>query len=134
MSRRVLSAVLGCFGLLAVQLAVASATEAVGRDQLVGTWTSTDNDGSHQILSIHGGGSGTYAMELYDDVASRACGGAPARISGTGQTVDDLLTMRGALTCSPGGNVFRPHVVLEFQFDPQTGLITDFSGVVWSRS
>lgn len=132
--RRAGAGLAGLLVLAAVQVGLAPPGDAVDRDQLIGTWTSTDTDGSSQWLAIRGGGSDTYAMTLYDEVASSACGGAPARVAGTGRTDGDELTMSGTLTCAPGGNVFRTRLSLAFTYDVATGTLTDFSGVVWHRS
>jgi len=134
MSRRTPLVVAGVLIVLIAQVVLATGSRAVDRTQLLGVWTSVDTDGSHQSLTIRGGGSNSYAMFLYDDAASSACGGAPARVTGSGSAAGDVLTMRGTLTCAPGGNVIRSRLSLEFAYDEATGTLTDFSAVVWQRT
>ena len=118
---------------MAVSLQGTSA-QAANSSPLLGTWISTDLDGSSQSMAINGGGSGHYAMFLYDDSATTACGGAPARVIGNGSGDGDQLHMQAALTCQPGGNVFRIRLGLDFQYDPSTDTLSDLDGVVWHRS
>lgn len=107
--------------------------QAANDSSFLGSWTSVDTDGSNQSLRISGGGSDNYAMFLYDDAAS-VCGGAPARVTGSGTADGDSLVFRGTLSCAGGGNVFRERLVLEFELDSGADTLTDFSGVVWQRS
>jgi hypothetical protein len=113
---------------------ISGSAQAANQGPFLGTWTSVDTDGSDQWLRINGGGSDHYAMYLYDESATVACGGAPARVTGSGTADGDDLLMRGALTCAPGGNVVRGRLALDFHFDSATDTLTDFSGVVWHRS
>ena len=108
--------------------------QAANTSPFLGTWTSTDLDGSSQSLMISGGGSDNYAMFLYDDAATSACGGAPARATGSGSGDGDDLLMQATLSCLPGGNVIRGRIVLDFHYDAATDSLTDFSGVVWQRA
>ena len=101
---------------------------------LSGHWTSIDTDGSSQTLDIMGAGIGPYAMFLFDDSATNACGGAPARFVGTGATDGDTLVMVGTLSCLPGGNVVRHRIAFGFTYSAATGTLTDESGVVWTRA
>ena len=109
-----------------------AATAAPG--DLAGTWTSTDLDGSSQRLDVNGSGNHGYSMFLYDDEATSACGGDPARLTGTGQMDGDTLTMTGSLTCLPGGNVLRFRIDYVFVYSAGADTLTDASGVVWHRA
>ena len=124
--------------LLASTLAVAlggalapAATAAPG--DVAGHWTSIDNDGSSQTLDVRGSGNNVYSMFLYDDSATSACDGDPARLTGTGVLDGDLLVMNGALTCQPGGNPLRFHIDFAFVYSAGSDTLTDLSGVVWHR-
>ena len=101
---------------------------------LSGRWTSTDHDGSHQLLDIRGSGHSTYAMKLFDDSATGACDGMPARVVGPGSVSGNDLLMRGTLVCLPGGNPFRGRISVAFTYSPEADTLTDESGVVWYRS
>jgi hypothetical protein len=107
---------------------------AANDSPFLGTWTSVDLDGSNQSLTISGGGSGNVAVSLYDDAATTACGGAPARFAGSGAVHGNDLVTTGAITCVPGGNPVRGRLSLDFHYDAATDTLTDFSGVVWRRS
>ena len=111
-----------------------SSAQAANESPFLGTWASTDHDGSSQTLGIMGGGSGHFAVSLYDDAATAACGGAPARIAGSGSADGNDLVMVGVLTCVPGGNFLRTRIAIDFHYDSSTDTLTDFSGVVWHRS
>jgi hypothetical protein len=113
-----------------------TASDAVAAQDSVfdGTWTSTDLDGSNQSLSVSGSGQGALAMFLFDDAATNACGGRPARLVGTGVPDGDSLVMSGTLTCVPGGNVLRFRISFGFEYSPATDTLTDESGVTWNRA
>lgn len=115
---------------LVVGLGASPAVAAQG--SLAGTWTSTDNDGSDQTLTITASGRRVYAMSLHDEAAS-LCGGAPALASGSGSVEEDTLLMRAAAVCLPGGNVLRGVIDIGFVQAGADTLIDDF-GVVWSRA
>jgi hypothetical protein len=108
------------------------ATAATG--PLAGTWTSLDTDGSNQTLEIVGTGAHVYAVTYFDDEASSACGGDPARIVGPGFTDGDTITLVGALTCLPGGNHFRTRFTIAYSYDGSTDTLTDDFGVTWDRA
>ena len=101
---------------------------------LAGTWTSIDLDGSSQQLTVNGSGSHRYSMFLYDDEATSACDGNPARLTGTGELDGDTLTMTGSLTCLPGGNALRFRIDYVFVYSAGSDTLTDDAGVVWYRA
>jgi hypothetical protein len=111
-------------------VAAPSAATAAGSG-LIGTWASTDTDGSHQVQTITGSPGGSLTLRYYDDSAS-VCGGPPARLSGHGFAEDDTLVVTGVLVCIPGGNVFG-RISLEVTYVPGADVLTDPSGVVWTR-
>lgn len=88
-------------GMLLAAAAPAAAAQASGG--LAGAWASIDSDGSHQTLDITGTGTRVYSMVYVDDVATGACAGDPARLSGPGHVDDDGVTMVAAFVCLPGG-------------------------------
>lgn len=100
---------------------------------LAGTWTSIDTDGSNQTLDIMGSGRHAYSMIFVDDVATSACDGDPAMLTGPGVVDGDVLVMTGALTCLPGGSLF-PRFTLDFVYDSSTDTLTDGFGIVWHRA
>jgi hypothetical protein len=98
-----------------------------------GTWASIDTDGSNQTLTIRGAGVHTRSMYLYDDMAT-VCGGAPARVLGSGTIDGEVLFMNAVVACTPGGNPLRTRVVIGFSYDAGSDTLADSSGVVWYRS
>ncbi|MFL6206903.1 MAG: hypothetical protein ACJ739_16295 [Acidimicrobiales bacterium] len=81
----------------------------------VGTWESTDTDGSSQTLVLRESGDGDHAMVLHDDAATGACAGAAATISGTGRLQGDgTLVVAAELTCDDGTTP------IPLQGDPET--------------
>jgi hypothetical protein len=108
---------------------------AAQTDAFTGTWTSTDFDGSNQTLTVGGSGTvGRHSVQLFDDSATSACEGAPARVSGLGTVDESTLVMTGTLTCMPGGNPLRFRISIAFEHDAATDTLTDEFGVVWERS
>jgi hypothetical protein len=101
---------------------------------VAGTWTSIDHDGSNQTLDVMGSGNNVYAISLFDDSATSACDGAPAKLVGTGVLDGEELSMRGTVVCLPGGNQFRFRIDFGFEYDAQADTLTDVTGVVWHRS
>jgi len=130
---RVTRALIGITFALGISLPGGNA-QAANDSPFLGTWESVDNDGSNQSLAINGGGSGHFAISLYDDAATVACGGAPALVSGSGTADGNDLNMTAAITCLPGGNFVRGRIAISFEYDPSSDTLTDFSGVVWERS
>jgi len=130
--RRVLFAVTCSLVLAVISVKVASPASAQ-QGVLSGTWTSTDHDGSNQQLDIRGSGKGSYAMRLYDDSATGACGGSPARFVGRGVVDGNELLMRGTLVCLPGGSHLG-RINIGFVYSPETDTLTDETGVTWYRS
>lgn len=123
-----MSAALGVLLLEGAPAAVAAPEAGIN-----GSWVSVDLDGSNQTLSIHGSGDHR-SMTLYDDLASNACDGDPARGQGSGTLDGDVLFVRATITCQPGGSLVHGHVELAFAYDSETDTIVDFSGVVWERA
>jgi len=101
-------------------------------DTFQGRWTSIDTDGSHQTLNVRGQGWKTLAVQYHDDRAT-VCGGVPARVSGSGSVDGNIMFVRGALTCQPGGKPFPGSVVLGFTYVAANDTLEDASGVVWTR-
>lgn len=121
--------------LLAAVAPVLTPTAAIAQSGLYsGTWTSTDHDGSSQELVISGSGNGAYGMFLFDDAATSACGGAPARFVGSGVADGDTLVMFGTIVCLPGGNVVRHRIAIAFEYSSGDDTLTDETGVTWDRS
>ena len=100
---------------------------------LSGTWTSTDSDGSSQIMTIQGSGQRAYAITAVD-LAATLCGGAPALVVGAGSVVEDGLDAVITVACIPGGNLLRFRVPISYEYDAGADTLTDSFGVVWSRA
>ncbi|WP_323096335.1 hypothetical protein [Intrasporangium sp. YIM S08009] len=113
-------------------LTPAAASAASG--PLAGTWASVDTDGSSQTLSITGTGNRVYAMVYADDVATSACGGAPAKVTGPGFTTGDGVVLVGALTCMPGGNHITGRIAISYVYDGASDTLTDDFGILWHRT
>ena len=108
-------------------------TASAASGALAGTWTSVDSDGSNQTLDIMGAGNHVYSMIYFDESATNACGGHPARISGPGFVDGDDLVHVGAVVCLPGGNPFRERLAIGYAYDAGTDTLTDDFGIVWHR-
>jgi hypothetical protein len=105
-------------------------------DPFVGTWVSVDLDGSSQRLGLTSVGS-TYDVVLYDDMASMACGGGAAVLTGTAAPRNGpllgLSVVLEELSCE--GGRFVPHrTTLLFVLDGGTGRLSDSTGVTWSHA
>lgn len=131
--RRLTATIMLAVTLASIATLMFSAPAAAAPSDYQGHWTSIDTDGSHQTLWIRGNGS-TVAVTYHDDVATSACDGGPAMVSGTGRLDGDVLVMRGALTCSPGGNWVHGLIFLEFTYDAGSDTLVDFDGIVWERA
>jgi hypothetical protein len=113
----------------------------------VGTWMSTDHDGSLQTMEIQPvSGTNVLRMEYHDDAATAMCaGGAPATLTGTGQVqADGKLVIAAEGTCDDGSTpipLSDPDTAREFLarlanmtfvHDPQTDELTD-GDLTWRR-
>lgn len=132
MKRTLLSTALSLFFAVASVAVAPSATAADG--PLAGSWTSVDSDGSQQTLEIMGSGNHTYSMIYFDESATSACGGDPARVSGPGFVDGDELLQIGNIVCLPGGNDFRTRIAISYVYDHGTDTLTDAFGIVWHRA
>lgn len=111
------------------------------RSPFLGTWLSTDMDGSNQTMTI---GAEDVAVEIvvHDDSAT-VCSGAPSTMTGTGRLegAGELLIPAPILTCDDGTEpqaLSGPPVEeqlrnMTFVHDPATDALTDNLGVVWRR-
>ena len=106
----------------------------------LGTWYSTDTDGSNQTLHIGGGPGNVFRVAYFDDGAT-VCGfdeegnfltGATAR----GWLGAPGLTLLGYLPvyCQfAPPTLYSPAAYMELTYDPGTDTFTDIYGVVWTR-
>ncbi|MGH2674165.1 MAG: hypothetical protein ACRDKA_04480 [Actinomycetota bacterium] len=109
----------------------------------MGTWVSTDQDGSSQTMTIRASGEGAYEIVVHDDSAS-VCSGAPSTMTGTGRldSATELFVPSPVLACDDGSEpaaVSGPALQeqlrnLTFAHDPAADTLTDSFGVVWSRA
>ena len=111
---------------------------ATNSDVFRGSWTSNDSaDQSAQTMTIQGSGrSGHHSVFVYDTVATRACGGGPAIVTGAGTVDDDVLVWFFTVTCpgtgrGPTTGRVGPGVMT---YDEGTDTIIDDSQTVWHRA
>jgi hypothetical protein len=122
-------------------------TYAGGSQPFVGTWVSTDSDGSSQTMEIEPSRGGEHEVVIHDDAATAACGGAPATLTGSGRPQNGaMLVIAVELTCDDGSTpvpMSDPESARElretlanltFVHDPATDELTDSLGVVWRRA
>ena len=107
----------------------------------VGVWVSTDADGSSQTMVIVRSGD-DYKFVQRDDVATAACSGAPATMTGTGllETDERLVIAQPELACDDGsipriGSPPQAELAnFTLQLDTATDEFVDSYGVVWRRA
>jgi hypothetical protein len=132
----------GLFVIIAVSLIMATFVSRAGAasDPFVGSWTSTDTDGSYQILTIGGGSDSLYHVRYYDFGAS-TCGLDPttgeilyaASIEGTLSLSNSRLSGTLPLYCQTAPPTFDSNAFLQYTYDPATDTLIDSFGVVWSH-
>ena len=112
------------------------------RRPFLGTWVSTNLDGSNQTMVIRPSGDLGARIEVHDD-ASSVCSRAPSTMTGTGRPQGDtaLVVPSPSLTCDDGS---EPRAMsgppleeqlrnLTFVLHPETDDLTDTFGLVWER-
>ena len=112
------------------------------RSPFLGTWVTTDLDGSIPTMVIQVSGDEGVEMLVHDDFAS-VCSGSPSRMTGTGRLEGntELVIPSPVLTCDDGSKpVALSGPPLEEQFqnltfvhDPRAETLTDNLGSVWGR-
>ena len=123
-----------------LMMAALVSTAGAASDPFVGKWTSTDIDGSYQILTIGGGSGSSYHMRVYDFGAS-TCGLDPdtgdflyaASIEGTLSLPNGMLSGTLPLYCQTSPPTFYSNAFLQFTYDPTNDTLVDNFGVVWSH-
>lgn len=106
----------------------------------VGTWWSTDTDGSSQSMEIVGSGGDDYDVVVRDNFAT-TCSGAASTMTGTGrlETDERLAVAQPELTCDDGTSPSigsPPQAELAnftFELNSATDDLVDRFGVVWRR-
>lgn len=106
-------------------------------DPFLGTWRSTDLDGSSQSLSFAGNGD-VRRFRFVDHNATLACAdGGRFLARGTGNVVDDGGRLEATFeTVRCVDRTDTSHLVgvgPSFEHDPETDTLLDDSGVVWRR-
>jgi hypothetical protein len=112
------------------------------RSPFVGSWVSSDADGSTPTMTIAASGDDTVEIVGHDDAAS-VCSGTPSTMAGAGRLAGagELVIPSPALTCDDGS---EPEVLrgpplaeqlrdLTFVHDPENDILTDSFGLVWGR-
>ena len=123
-----------------LMMAALVSTASAASDPFVGKWTSTDIDGSYQILTIGGGSGSSYHMRVYDFGAS-TCGLDPdagdflyaASIEGTLSLTNGMLSGTLPLYCQTSPPTFDSNAFLQFTYYPANDTLVDNFGVVWSH-
>jgi hypothetical protein len=88
-------------------------------------------------MSIQGSGtSGRHSVFLRDSMASVACGGAPANVTGSGMADGDTLYWWFTVTCPGSG---RPPITGRvgpgfFDYHSDNDTLVDDADAVWSRA
>lgn len=123
---------------------LSTSPEAVGGPQspFVGTWVTTDLDGSTPAATIEVSTDGVVEIVVVDDSAS-VCSGAPSTMTGSGRLDGDtvLVIPTPVLTCDNGSEpqaLSGPPVEeqlqnLTFTYDAETDTLTDNFGMIWSQ-
>ena len=112
------------------------------RSPFLGTWFTTDDDGSTPTMTIRASGEDALGIVVLDDHAS-VCSGAPSTMTGTGRLggAGELVIPSPAYTCDDGS---EPEALsgppleeqlrnLTFLHHPETDTLTDNFGSVWTR-
>ena len=112
------------------------------QSSFLGTWVTTDLDGSRPTMAIRVTGDDTVEIVSSDDNAS-VCSGAPSTMTGTGgfEGDNELVFPSPVLTCDDGS---QPEALggppleeqlqnLTFTRDPGSDTLTDHLGSVWTR-
>jgi len=132
-SGRRLRALRALVGATALTVAFVANAFAAPSDPFKGVWTSTDTDGSHQILSF--GGSGDTRAVHYFDAGASVCGWpavhATATLTGTATVSGSSATADLAGQCNGTGQSLAS--TSTFTYDSGTNTLTDSFGVIWSR-
>jgi hypothetical protein len=106
---------------------------AAPSDPFKGVWTSTDTDGSHQILSF--GGSGDTRAVHYFDAGASVCGwpaiNATATLIGQATVSGSSATADLVGQCNGTGQSLAS--TSTFTYDSGTNTLTDSFGVTWYR-
>ena len=109
---------------------------------LLGTWVTTDSDGSNPTATVETSADGVVEIVVVDGLSS-VCSGAPSTMTGNGrfEGENEMVFPSPVLTCDDGS---PPEALggppLEEQFrnftftrDPATDTLTDSLGTVWVR-
>jgi len=110
------------------------------RRSFLGTWVSTDIDGSIQHMRVRSSGDEGVEIVVHDDSAG-VCSGVPSTMTGTGGVVGtDLVIPAPVLTCDDGSEPALNGAPLREQLrdwtlflDSQTDTLSDGVGGVWLR-
>jgi hypothetical protein len=112
------------------------------RSPFLGTWFTTDDDGSTPTMTIRASGEDALEIVVLDDHAS-VCSGAPSTMVGVGRLdgPTSIILPAPVLTCDDGN---EPEALsgpplqdqlrnLTFVHDRRTDVLTDNFGSVWTR-
>jgi hypothetical protein len=115
-------------------VAVTTTVAEARSDALLGSWTSTDTDGSVQTMTIIITGDGSAQVTLHDAAAGAMCAGAAATVTGNGElnSGGELIIATSNLTCDDGS---QPAGELGYTFthDSESDTLTDNLGGIWLR-
>jgi hypothetical protein len=107
------------------------------RSPFLGSWVTTDGDGSSQTMTIRAPGDDALEIVVHDDAAS-VCSGGPSTMTGAGQLEGgtQLVIPAPVYTCDDGSEpepLSGPLLLrdLTFVLDPEADALTDNFGGVW---
>jgi hypothetical protein len=152
-NQRVAAGVLGIavFAVAAIGLVRLLGSEGTPADEskspFLGTWVSTDFDGSTQTMTVRTAGETAVEIVVHDDgsmggpLGGTVCSGAPLTITGIGrvQGITELVMPSPVLTCDDGSapefdDIEERLRNLTFVHHPESDALTDsFDDVVWER-
>jgi hypothetical protein len=119
---------------LALSITVLAAPVSAASTPFKGVWTSTDNDGSSQMLTVS---AGTRPSVVYQDFYASGCdtfGGPATHWVGAGRGEVDGDTLFVGFHKSGCGTFLQGGYGDEYVYDSGSDTLTDAFGIVWYRA
>ena len=119
---------------VALSLAVLATPVSAASSQFAGIWTSTDTDGSSQMLTVSGGARPSV---VYQDFYASGCdnfGGPATHWVGAGRGEVDGDTLWVEFHKSGCGTFLQGGYGDFYEYDSGTDTLVDSFGIVWSRA
>lgn len=126
--------ILGIVGVVLLLASVTVSTALAARNPFVGSWQSTDIDGSYQILTVGGGPGDSHFVRYYDFGAS-ICQDMEYAASGSATLTEsgDVLVGEMPIYCQYTPPEFWGNAEFNFTYHAATDTLTDDIGVTWTR-